>query len=222
MGHTKAEALIALLVAAASLLLPGAAVAGGSNVCPTASGASIAVDVDSQVNSNLMASDADGDALIYIITQPPAHGTLVVQAQTGAFSYSPSPGYCGPDSFKFKANDGQCDSNEATVSITVCPMTPTPTSTPTPTPTPTPVPQGGNCTDPAECAAGLFCVHTFCCDRPCDSSFERCDVFGREGTCTALATAAPVASGSGLTSMVGLLLAIGIFGVLRTRRPHRR
>src|SRR5262249_60842705 len=34
-------------------------------------------------------------------------------------SSDPNPGYFGPDSFTFKANDGSLDSNVATVSITV-------------------------------------------------------------------------------------------------------
>jgi hypothetical protein len=42
-----------------------------------------------------------------------------VQVQTGQISYAPNPGYCGPDSFKFRVRDGQCNSVEATVSITV-------------------------------------------------------------------------------------------------------
>jgi len=94
------------------------------NQCPTANPLSISVDQDSSVNFQLPATDPDGDPLQYIITQPPAHGIVVLQINTGAASYSPSPGYIGPDSFKYKVNDGQCDSAEATVSITVADTTP--------------------------------------------------------------------------------------------------
>jgi hypothetical protein len=82
------------------------------------------VDQDSSVNFQLPGSDPDGDPLQYIITQAPAHGVVVLQVQTGAVSYSPNPGYIGPDSFKYKVNDGLCDSAEATVSITVADTTP--------------------------------------------------------------------------------------------------
>src|SRR5207247_10133025 len=34
-------------------------------------------------------------------------------------TYTPAPNYNGPDSFTFKANDSELDSNVATVSITV-------------------------------------------------------------------------------------------------------
>jgi hypothetical protein len=37
-------------------------------------------------------------------------------------TYTPASGYSGPDSFTFKANDGTVDSNTATVSITVTPI----------------------------------------------------------------------------------------------------
>lgn len=89
------------------------------NDCPVASPLSVTVDQDSVVTFQLPASDADGDALEYIVTQPAAHGTLVLAVQTGQISYAPGRGYCGPDSFKFRVRDGQCNSEEATVSITV-------------------------------------------------------------------------------------------------------
>jgi hypothetical protein len=89
------------------------------NQCPTANPLSVAVDQDSHVNFQLPASDPDGDSLQYIITQAPAHGTLVLQVQTGAGSYTPAPGYCGPDSFRFKVTDGRCESAPATVSVAV-------------------------------------------------------------------------------------------------------
>jgi len=78
------------------------------------------VDLNSSVSFNLQASDPENNALTYIVTQPPVHGALTVNANTGAASYTPASGYCGPDSFRFKARDALCgDSAEATVSITV-------------------------------------------------------------------------------------------------------
>ncbi len=87
------------------------------NHCPVASSLTLNVASGSSTNFHLPASDADGDPLSYIVTQPPAHGTVVVHIQSGAAVYTPNPGYCGPDSFKFKVNDGICDSSRATVTI---------------------------------------------------------------------------------------------------------
>jgi VCBS repeat-containing protein len=62
--------------------------------------------------------DVDGDRLSAALVAGPAHGTLTFQS-TGAFRYTPAPGFFGTDSFTYKANDGQLDSNVATVTLTV-------------------------------------------------------------------------------------------------------
>src|SRR4029078_711807 len=60
------------------------------------------------------------DVLAYAVVQPPAHGTLGGTAP--GLTYTPAANYNGPDRFTFKVNDGQLDSNVATVSITVRPV----------------------------------------------------------------------------------------------------
>jgi hypothetical protein len=63
-------------------------------------------------------SDDDGDSLRAALVSSPAHGTLAFNTD-GSFTYVPAADYSGPDSFTYRANDGQADSNVATVSITV-------------------------------------------------------------------------------------------------------
>src|SRR5204862_543282 len=63
-------------------------------------------------------SDVDGDALSAVLVSPPSHGNLTLNTN-GSFSYVPAANYNGPDSFTYKANDGQADSGAATVSITI-------------------------------------------------------------------------------------------------------
>ncbi len=63
-------------------------------------------------------TDADGDALTAILVTNAAHGNVTVNPN-GSFTYTPTPGYLGPDSFTYKANDGSLDSNVATVNLTV-------------------------------------------------------------------------------------------------------
>ena len=53
-----------------------------------------------------------------MLVSGPAHGSLTLNAD-GSFTYTPAANYNGPDSFTYKANDGQADSNVATVSINV-------------------------------------------------------------------------------------------------------
>ncbi len=82
----------------------------------------VATDEDTALPIVLTASDVDGDTLKLAIVTGPAHGTL---SGTGG---EPSPTHTrrqttnGPDGFTFKANDGQADSNTATVRITVRPV----------------------------------------------------------------------------------------------------
>jgi large repetitive protein len=64
-------------------------------------------------------TDANGDPLTAIKMSDPAHGTLNSFGSDGAFTYTPAAGYHGTDSFTYKADDGQADSNVATVSIIV-------------------------------------------------------------------------------------------------------
>src|SRR6185503_6136440 len=63
-------------------------------------------------------SDLDGDGLNSILVSPPTHGSLTLNS-SGSFSYVPAANYHGPDSFTYKANDGQADSGIATASITI-------------------------------------------------------------------------------------------------------
>lgn len=51
------------------------------------------------------------------IVAPPAHGT--VSANGLSVTYTPNPGYLGPDSFQLAVSDGQCASAPVTVNATV-------------------------------------------------------------------------------------------------------
>lgn len=65
--------------------------------------------------------DVNGDALSASLVSGPSHGTVMLNGD-GSFVYTPGAGYHGMDSFTYKANDGQADSNVATVMITVVPV----------------------------------------------------------------------------------------------------
>jgi VCBS repeat-containing protein len=67
-----------------------------------------------------IATDADGDALEALLVSAPSYGTLVLNAD-GMFTYKPATDFTGTDSFTYKVNDGQADSNVATITIIVNP-----------------------------------------------------------------------------------------------------
>jgi len=63
-------------------------------------------------------SDAEGSALTAVKVANPAHGTVTVNA-SGAFTYTPSGNYNGPDSFTYRVSDGSANSATVTVTLTV-------------------------------------------------------------------------------------------------------
>jgi VCBS repeat-containing protein len=63
-------------------------------------------------------SDVEHDPLSAQLTSGPTHGSLSFNAD-GSFSYTPQASFTGVDSFTYRANDGQLDSNLATVHITI-------------------------------------------------------------------------------------------------------
>jgi VCBS repeat-containing protein len=63
-------------------------------------------------------NDADGDALTAVPVAGPQHGTLTLDPG-GTFTYTPHANFNGADSFTYKVNDGEADSNVATVNLTI-------------------------------------------------------------------------------------------------------
>jgi hypothetical protein len=96
------------------------------NHAPAAVSQSVSLDEDASAGIALSGSDPDNDGLIYTVLSGPAHGTLSGAAPN--VIYTPAANYNGSDSFTFKANDGQADSNTATLSITVASVNDPPTA----------------------------------------------------------------------------------------------
>lgn len=95
---------------------------GGINTAPVAYGDHIVLDEDTTFDGQLSGYDADGHELTYHLDTPAQNGAVVIDADTGVFSYTPSADFFGSDSFTFKIDDGYTESNSATVSITVRPV----------------------------------------------------------------------------------------------------
>ena len=95
---------------------------------PTADAQSVTTIEDTAKVIMLTGSDPDGDTLIYSVVTQPTHGALSGTAPN--LTYTPAANYDGADSFTFKVNDGQADSNIATISITVTVLQRSPNSRP--------------------------------------------------------------------------------------------
>ena len=96
---------------------------GDVNTAPVARPDAYEVDFEgvlSVVAPGVLANDtdADGDELTAILVSTTANGTLTFNSD-GSFLYIPRAGFSGTDTFRYKANDGELDSNIVTVTITV-------------------------------------------------------------------------------------------------------
>jgi hypothetical protein len=84
---------------------------------PTADDLSPSTDEDTPVVITLTGSDIDGDGLTFNPTTNPSNGAL--SGSPPNLTYTPGPGFGGPDEFEYVAFDGTVNSDPATVSITV-------------------------------------------------------------------------------------------------------
>ncbi|HET7607548.1 MAG TPA: Ig-like domain-containing protein, partial [Gammaproteobacteria bacterium] len=94
------------------------------NVPPVAADDAYATNEGQRLNVNssngVLANDTDanGNPLTAALVTGVASGSLTLQAN-GSFEYTPAPGFAGPVTFTYQANDGTAASNTATVTITV-------------------------------------------------------------------------------------------------------
>ena len=102
------------------------------NDAPVAGDVSASLAEDTPFTIQLVGSDVDSTViapttLTYRIVTGPTHGTVSLGAN-GQVLYTPAANYFGPDSFTYVANDGEVDSNLATVTLNVTPVNDAPTA----------------------------------------------------------------------------------------------
>jgi hypothetical protein len=96
------------------------------NDAPVAVGESYITSAETQLvvaAPGVLANDSDieGTPLSAVLVSGPTNGTLLLNSD-GSFSYTPTAGFAGTDSFTYRASDGEADSNAVTVTITVQPV----------------------------------------------------------------------------------------------------
>ncbi|VGO13224.1 hypothetical protein PDESU_01778 [Pontiella desulfatans] len=89
----------------------------GVNVPPVAEGQDISIFPNTTTNITLVGADFEGSNLTYSVDSAGLVGALTGTAPN--LTYTPANGYQGVDSFTFTVNDGELDSDPATVAITV-------------------------------------------------------------------------------------------------------
>jgi len=112
------------------------------NDAPTSDDVSVSMDEDNSVEITLVGGDVDGDALTYSLVTESSNGTVsltenkvtytpkngTVSLTENKVTYTPNSNYNGVDTFTYKTNDGELDSNPATVTINVNAVNDTPIS----------------------------------------------------------------------------------------------
>ena len=101
------------------------------NEHPVAANDSASADEGTTITGNVLTNDIDAESstLTAALVSGPTHGSLTLDAD-GSFSYTPDANFHGTDTFTYQANDGNLDSNIATVTITVNPVNDAPTTSP--------------------------------------------------------------------------------------------
>jgi len=96
------------------------------NDAPVAENQTITVDEDSTIAATLTALDIEGDPLSFTVVTQPSNGSLSNSAPD--LVYTPNANFNGVDTFSFRANDGESDSDIATVEINVNAINDVPTA----------------------------------------------------------------------------------------------
>ena len=99
------------------------------NDAPTASTTPVSTAEDTAVIGQIVGTDVDKDPLTYEVTQPPAHGQVSIDPNTGAYTYTPNANYNGTDSFVVTVSDGKGGTSTVTVPVTVTPVNNAPQGT---------------------------------------------------------------------------------------------
>ncbi|SSY69788.1 cell surface protein [Priestia megaterium] len=91
------------------------------NDAPVVPDYAFVINEDTNLNSQVVATDVDGNPLTYRLLIGPANGTVVVNPG-GSYSYTPNENYNGVDSFSVVVSDGQGGTAISTITITILPV----------------------------------------------------------------------------------------------------
>ncbi len=97
-----------------------------TNAAPVVADLALAGKEDTAISGTIAATDADGDALSFAVATGPAHGTLAVDAATGAYTYQGAQDWSGQDAFTVAVDDGHGGVSSRTVAVDVAPVADTP------------------------------------------------------------------------------------------------
>lgn len=97
---------------------------------PDSTASSVTTEEDTPYEGTVLPNVVDPDdnnVFTFSILTEPEHGTVTIDPETGAYTYTPDPDYNGPDSFEWSVDDGFEGSSSNQVTITVGPVNDAPT-----------------------------------------------------------------------------------------------
>ena len=95
---------------------------GGDNQAPVATPAELSTWTSTPIEGQLAGEDPEGEPLTFAVADQPTGGTLELE-EDGSFRYTPARGSSGEDAFTFIVDDQTDISEEATVAISIAPLT---------------------------------------------------------------------------------------------------
>ncbi|MEG3640272.1 LamG-like jellyroll fold domain-containing protein [Magnetococcus sp. PR-3] len=90
----------------------------GSIIGPELYTTHLYTDEDMSIDGTLEGFDAEGTAMTFAIHTDVTHGTLTVDGNSGAFSYTPDSGWLGDDTFTITVTDGDGQEYDQTLTVT--------------------------------------------------------------------------------------------------------
>ena len=96
---------------------------------PVATADTVAAHENTPLAGDLASNDTPvaGETNTWSVAANPSHGTVTVHPD-GTFTYTPTAGYSGPDSFTYTITDGSGQTSTATVALNVAAATPVATA----------------------------------------------------------------------------------------------
>ncbi|WP_331345228.1 retention module-containing protein [Cellvibrio sp. UBA7661] len=98
------------------------------NRAPEAIDQSLSGNEDETIAGQIIASDLEGDTLTFTLASAPVNGTVVLDAATGQFIFTPNANYNGSDSFVVTVTDSRGNATTTTISLTIAPVNDAPTT----------------------------------------------------------------------------------------------
>ena len=109
-------------------VVQGGSDSGYQNRAPEVVDQTLSGNEDEVIAGQVIASDIENDTLTYSLTTGPVNGTLVLDAATGQFTFTPNANYNGSDSFVVTVTDSHGNSSVTTINLNIAPVNDAPVS----------------------------------------------------------------------------------------------